>query len=381
MLTVAPRSLAAGLLALAAAVLTASPAGAQYFRTLPPGYQGQIYSQAAAQAAFAGTPFRYALPNYASTYTPGYIPGYAPGYSPGYYPPYYPGFYDTGLGGTLSGTADAITAQGQFNISNQQARLLNEQVKQSKVDTRRKIYEQWLWEQANTPTLQENLEKMQREQLRYSRNDPNLGDILSGTALNNLLKDAQKIQTQGRYGPAIPLDEELMRHINVTGSGTGGNVGLLKDNGQLKWPLVLTGEAFTEDRGKVERLLAQAVGQARSGGVDPGTLNDLEQTVERMRRRLAQDIGEISPTKTVQGKRYLKELDDAIRGLQDPNVGNYFNQKWTARGTTVGELVQHMSTQGLQFAPATTGDEAAYRALHNALAAYDVSLQNSVARK
>jgi hypothetical protein len=39
----------------------------------------------------------------------------------------------------------------------------------------------------------------------------------------------------------------------------------------------------------------------------------------------------------------------------------------------VPELVEHMTKEGLEFAPAVAGDEAAYLSLHRALATYDVA--------
>ncbi len=70
-----------------------------------------------------------------------------------------------------------------------------------------------------------------------------------------------------------------------------------------------------------------------------------------------------------------------MRALGNPDVGDYFNQKFAAKGKTTAELVKYMSDKGLKFAPATPGDEAAYRAVHQALAIYDVSLSQSVAEK
>jgi hypothetical protein len=47
----------------------------------------------------------------------------------------------------------------------------------------------------------------------------------------------------------------------------------------------------------------------------------------------------------------------------------------------VGELVNHMTRQGLRFAPATAGDEAAYLAVQRALAEYDVAARSQLVRK
>jgi hypothetical protein len=48
---------------------------------------------------------------------------------------------------------------------------------------------------------------------------------------------------------------------------------------------------------------------------------------------------------------------------------------YVAKGKTVRELVRHLTTHGLRFAPATEGREAAYLAVHRALAAYHVGAQ------
>jgi len=71
---------------------------------------------------------------------------------------------------------------------------------------------------------------------------------------------------------------------------------------------------------------------------------------------------------------------DALLALQDPNVAHFFDRKYEARGKTVGDLVDYMSKNGLRFAPAVPGDEAAYRALQTFLAAYDDGLTRLAAR-
>ena len=62
------------------------------------------------------------------------------------------------------------------------------------------------------------------------------------------------------------------------------------------------------------------------------------------------------------------------KALQDPNVGNYFSGKWRAQGSTVDQLAQYMTSQGLQFAPANANGETAYTALHQDMVAYDYRL-------
>jgi hypothetical protein len=72
----------------------------------------------------------------------------------------------------------------------------------------------------------------------------------------------------------------------------------------------------------------------------------------------------------MKAKRYLNDLDSALRVLEDPNASKFANRKLAARGSTVSDLVAEMSGQGLRFAPAVPGDEGAYVALHRALVNY-----------
>ena len=79
--------------------------------------------------------------------------------------------------------------------------------------------------------------------------------------------------------------------------------------------------------------------------------------------------------------RYLRELNQSMKVLQDPNVSNYFTGKYQATGNTVAELVQNMVGRGLTFAPAAPGDEPYYTAaLHAMLVSYDFALRQLASR-
>src|SRR5262249_47154570 len=150
----------------------------------------------------------------------------------------------------LQGVAAVIRSQGQFMKDREQARLMREQVRTAKLENRKRELEEWLWERQNMPTLEDERERSQKEQLRRSRNDPPLNEIWSGKALNDLLADAKKIQSEGAVALSAPLSGELLAKINVTSGKSGGNIGLLKE-GRLTWPLMLRRKQFTKER---ERL-------------------------------------------------------------------------------------------------------------------------------
>jgi hypothetical protein len=374
-----------------AAAPVVTPFGNAAMGGIPPGFNANF-----GMGMAATTPFNPAMAGLnpalgggsITSVTPYGGSGYgASGYpGSGYYPPYYPNPYYVEinpLGDTLKGAAMAINAQGQFNISNQQAKLLNEQYKQMRIDTRRKIYEEWLWERANTPTLQDMREEMQKLELRRALKDPPIQEVLSATALNNIFNDLKAKQLAGARGTAIPVDEGVLKQVNLTGNPGTGNIGVLKglkDGGTLHWPLVLTGEAYKRERDKVDRLAGDAVKLAEfKGEVDPGSLRDMQNNIRGLQAAVSANLNDMTPTQSIEARRFLNQLDDAVKALQQPNVADYFTQKMAAQGKTVPELIDYMAKRGLSFAPSSGGDEAAYMAMHNYLAGYANSLQNQAA--
>jgi hypothetical protein len=292
-----------------------------------------------------------------------------------YFPPsfgYWPyGSYDP-YGGYLSGAADVINAQGQFMVSTQQAYLQREQVRQARIDSRRKSFDEYLYERERRPTLEDERERARLENLRRSRNDPPITEIWSGKALNDLLLAIQQQQAQGRRGPSVPVEEDTLKNINVTSGANSGSLGVLRDNGRLHWPLELAGTAYEAERRRLDDLAAKAYNQAVSGAVDPSILQEMTSAVDSLQTRLRRNVAEASPSDYMKAKRYLSDLDGAIRALQDPNVSKYANGKLAPKGGTVSDLVTEMSSKGLRFAPAVAGDEGAYVALHRALVSYAV---------
>jgi hypothetical protein len=300
-------------------------------------------------------------------------------YRPYYYPnPYYVEINP--LGDTLRGAATAIDAQGQFNISNQQAKLLNEQVRQARIETRRREIEERMWERSLQEPLSVLQERARREQVRQAQTAP-VAEVVSGQALNDLLKDIQILQGQGVKGPAVPLDEAVVRQVHVIGAASAGSPGLLKA-AELPWPLLLTQEQFRGDRERIEALLNRATQQAVAGRADPRTVEELQLALADLEAKLkalnrATRDEDLRPAQHVQANRFVAELRGAARLLQEPEAGGYVTGRYTAQGKSVAELVDSMTRQGLRFAPASGGNDASYLAVHNALAAYDIALQSA----
>ena len=150
------------------------------------------------------------------------------------------------------------------------------------------------------------------------RNDPTLGDIYSGTALNSLLLAIQ--QQQSRNGPVknVPLDPTVVSRINVTGGQSSASLGLLKDGGKLRWPLAPSGDDFKSGREDVDQLASAAYKQASSGTVDADTLDKMTSEVNDLEAQLRKQIEVVAPNDYMTAKRYLNDLKTTIRAPAGP---------------------------------------------------------------
>ena len=70
------------------------------------------------------------------------------------------------------------------------------------------------------------------------------------------------------------------------------------------------------------------------------------------------------------------QVADAIKSLSNPKAINYFNNTWITKGKNVAELVDHLTREGLTFAPAAPGEEAAYTSLYQSLRAFAAGMQD-----
>jgi len=315
--------------------------------------------------------------------SPGMLDSSGSGTGSPYYSNPYTSYYDP-FGGYFRGVADLTSAYGKYQIDVNRARLLNQEVERSKIETRRKIFDEWRYERMNMPTAEDVRQKNREIDLTRARRDPPLAEVLTGSTMNTLLSHLKEAHGKNQRGQSLPIDEDLLKKINVT-SGHGGNIGLLKplaSNGKLTWPLSLRTSEFDKLRRQTEFDAEDAVSRAKTNGeVDAALMTRLLDDAKQLHKKLEDSVGDLTPTQYIEGKRFLHLLDDALRALQDPNVNNYFNRKYEARGKTVGDLVDYMNKEGLSFAGAMPGDEAAYKAVQNLLGAYDDNLTRLASNK
>jgi hypothetical protein len=280
--------------------------------------------------------------------------------------------------GYLQGAASITRANAEYYQTISKAKLSRQEAIRSSLETRRAMIEEAEWERAHMPDPEKIRKRTLERELTTARASPPPTDIWSGRALNALLRHLITQLGDGAKGPRIPLSEDVANHIKVKTGDSAGNVSLLtnKNKGELDWPESLLGGAFKDSREQINTLMQRAYKSADSGSdPDPATLNDLQAHYRKLRETLQNNVSELKPDEYIEANKYLKQVGQTIKGLQDPNVVHQFSDDWKPRkARSVHDLVKHMLEKGLLFAPASEEDQAAYIALYHALAAFDAGM-------
>lgn len=303
-----------------------------------------------------------------------------PVYPTGAYSPYgYPA-YQGPVGGALSGAANLVGAQGQFEMQNQQARIIQTQADMSRIDYRRALQAQQKYEQSQLQTTVEIRQQQQWRKLQSARNNPPNSEIWSGAAPNALFTALQGAEREGLHADPVPLDPEVLKYINLTTGMSAAGAGMLKSLGNLDWPFALQVAPFVDGQAKVDALARKAVDEVKSTGrVVPATFIDLNAAASALDDAVSSNQT-LSPDDYIAAKGFVDDLRSSIQSLRDGNVAKYFDGALAAKGPTVADLVRQMSDGGMTFAPATAAGQPAYSALYQALLTYDYRLSQLASR-
>jgi hypothetical protein len=275
----------------------------------------------------------------------------------------------------MSGLAQVYNSLGQYQIDSAQAQLVQDQVRQSKLTTRQQIYDQYRYEKAMTPTPEDLREKERANSLRRARNDPPPAEIWSGAAMNYLLKDILDAEGRaGLCGPVIPLNADYVKRLNFSTGTTTGSATMIQEGQQLQWPPVLQNDPFGKQRDLIESLLPQAIEVCKQGGGKNDPLNKILTALGQMRKALDAEVENISADEWIGGSRFINQLRESAKMLQAPNAANFFNGQWSAKGSTVGDLIHDMGSKGLKFAACAEGDENIYNVIYRQMVNYDANL-------
>jgi hypothetical protein len=301
----------------------------------------------------------------------------------GYYPPagYYPnGIYGRGYGyltgqaNIMQGQATVLDAYGNLGIQQAQATIGFEKGKQEELVTKRKTFDEMRYERDNTPSFTEKFEGTEALRIRRVLTSPLEAEITNGTAMNILLPFlTQLAQNSYHGGPPVVLNQEMLKLINVSSGTATAGAGLLKDGGKLRWPFVLRGPL----QEKIDPLIQQGVALAAQDNLTPKLYNQIDRGLKDITEDLRKQFHreEIDGGGFLEGKRYLESLQNSVALLKSPNAPKIFGGAFAARGVTVDEVAMNMSSQGLKFAPAQPGNEAAYFSVYNSFKQYALASQ------
>jgi hypothetical protein len=267
--------------------------------------------------------------------------------------------------------ADIIDSEGQYLISKQQARSLNEKVRQDKIVTRKKEIEFWVWRRDFLAQAEEKeRERIKQREILRAVDEPPRTEIYAGISLTILLKQLQKLSPL--KGPSSGIDAECLRHIHIRSEADHG-LGLLSQD-SIFWPPLLATER-KDQCVQLEQMLNQVKQQVgTSRGVDQQFLLDIGRKLDSLRAWI--DAGDRAnnnsrdviwnPDYTISARRLLRQIKESVATLQNnPEAVVYLRP---LQAQTVSELVEYMKNKGLVFGEALAGDERHYVALHRALA-------------
>jgi hypothetical protein len=252
-----------------------------------------------------------------------------------------------------------------------------EELDRDKTASRERILNSYLLAYGRSPGLDVEDGRLAHQDADSGSSRPDKSDIHSGRALNNILTDLRKIEDQGTRGLHLDLDPDMAHHLNFTaGSGTPA---LLKSAGRLTWPVALAADDFKLERERLNLWLLEAVHQALQSEVNPALLRQMTRSVAKLRDQIGARISDLPPNQFMEANRFLTLLEDGLKLLASPEAGKILTAQLQPGGLVVGDLVSNMIANGLVFAPAMPGDEAAYVVLHGMLTTYWASIRGELA--
>jgi len=300
--------------------------------------------------------------------------------------------------------AEMIRAQGEAEKDFAAARQLHAHARSQEIDNWEKAIRKH-WElklytkkkrlQVNQARQVEKMEYLNNQKWKYSRvwerlkNHPELSTpkIRSGEAHNFLLNrlavsalpyDYNDIET--RYGPEalseLRLDEDWLGDITLIQDGFKFPADQEVRDQIENWPFLLRWKEFKSERENYENARRQVMEEAeKNNEVSVDTIQKLKSTLMELTRafHFSSETWEWAKanrrySQHNDARRFLAELDREIRRLEETGDIRPFQGRSgydpAIHGEHVVSLLTFMNRNGIEFAPASPGDEYAYNNLY-----------------
>ena len=303
--------------------------------------------------------------------------------------------------------ADYLRAQGSFMVSAAVARKIHAEAAEHEmrnavlwVNTyfeRRRLNREY--RAAENPGFLEKHEKRHDQYHRVLKHSSDLSldgdvtdelnwmlrDLLANTSFAIFLTDSADSLLSSPDN--LQLTAAQKHHLRLSeGKNVGGKtLAFRADTAEVletKWPMALRDERFDALRAEFEQARDAAMTDLRTkDGLSRANESRLMKAVDNLTIELNEAYPHKRQTQSPQtfltyltSKRYLQTLAlSTFRLIETQNV-SAFDESYRFRGSSVAELMQHMMTTGLQFAPPEPGDEPTYRVVFSSMRALYLAL-------
>ena len=168
--------------------------------------------------------------------------------------------------------------------------------------------------------------------------------------------------------------EDIHNLVLTDGTGKGTNyVTFRAERGtplDFDWPLVFRDEGFDAARRQYESAKQQLLDDSRDGSVDPASWTAMQVAVDdlvsELKRQYPRARFENDPQEFLvfnSAMQFLKSKASMVFQARISADTTYLADKYIFDGTTVLDLVRHMTQNALRFAPPEGGGEGSYRRL------------------
>lgn len=294
------------------------------------------------------------------------------------YPDYTGGGYGYFTGGSSSGY-DSLGAQQGLAAAQQAAAKM----RKNQEDAKELIDAQWAYERLGvTGQLAVRGARDQAEELQKALAVKDESEVASGAALNRILVAIVVAEGKGAKGLGGFLPPNLLEDIRFSGGPSADLLNLVRQSGKLPFPPNFPGPSLEALAANLDTDFAAAIAPLRIGKpVDSLKVTKLEATLKKLEAAAPPVIRGLSFDDAIAARRFLNAFDSAIVALKGSNLTGLVNPKWATDGTTVVDLVKHMTKYKLMFAAVPRGAEGSYFSLHKALATYLFVLTQAQAKK
>jgi hypothetical protein len=173
-----------------------------------------------------------------------------------------------------------------------------------------------------------------------------------------------------------PLEPRDVSHIRLTDGGHSGghSLSFSADNARVletRWPRAMRGPELAEARTRFETTRDEVLKQIQTDGkVNSESEGKLTRAVDDLTSAFNDTYPPEQRLKSgadysnyAVGKRFLQALADGVVRALETNDRWIFDGSYKFQGKSLVELLQHMSRNGLEFAPPEPGDEGTYNRL------------------